>query len=68
VRLRSPLIWFAALGGLGWAVSYLFGGPETSAGGLIVGLGSLLLLSVWAIEIGLRIRERRQRRSASRQV
>lgn len=68
MRLRRPLIWLAALGGLGWSVSYLFGGPETSAGGLIVGLGSLLVLSVWAIELGLRMWERRQRRSVSRQI
>jgi len=69
MNLRRPLNWFAAIGFLGSPIGgWVFGGPETSTGNLIIGTGSLLLIGAWAVELGLRFRERRQQRSASRQA
>jgi hypothetical protein len=55
VQLRRPLDLLFVLGFLGWPMGLFgFGGFDNDAGGTIIGVGCLLLLSSLAVELLLR--------------
>jgi hypothetical protein len=61
MTLRGPLPWLFATGMLGWPVgSWAFGGFHSATGALIIGVGSSLGISCVALELALRMRDRRR--------
>lgn len=63
MTIRRPLDLVYAVGCFGWPVGlFVFGGFKNSTGTTIIGVGSVLVLAATAIEMALRVRDRRRAR------